>query len=202
MAPPRKSELIARELADSPPSRLEAEHFNPHVLRRLLALADDSVTNGSGQSLRLASLCCRIAHHLKTDETRARSFARLASALRRANRLEQAECAMRIALACAPPHVEGDLLRRRSTFGSTKGALARHIKTQSLLSPRLLAWSMHGRWKLPVRHSTIGKNIGRPFASLEDVLLQHIQTMAVTATRSRTTRPHSPKARTTKLAKP
>lgn len=62
----------------------------------------------------MASLCCRLARRLKTDEARARSFARLGTALRADGRLEHAEKALSIGLAAAPAFLKGDLLRRRA----------------------------------------------------------------------------------------
>ncbi len=124
MAPPRRSERIARELAADPAARLESRHFNPFVFRHLCNLADDAVSYGSADSLRLARLCCRIATRLKAEDARAHGFARLASALRLANRLGHAERTLKIAFAADRPHVQGDLLRRRSILRIYQGRLA------------------------------------------------------------------------------
>ncbi len=125
MAPLRRSERIARKLAADSAARLEDRHFNPHVLRRLWKLVDDRVTCGEIDSLRLARLCCRIASRLGTAEARARSFARLGSALRLANRLSHAERALEIALSAAPESAKGDLRRRRSIVRMYQGQLAK-----------------------------------------------------------------------------
>ncbi len=114
---------MARELADNPLARLEDDHFSPHVLRRMWDLADDRVSDGSSDSLRVARLCCRIAHHLESDEAHTRGFARLASALRMANRLAHAERAVEIALDFCTADVRGDVLRRRSIIRLYQGRL-------------------------------------------------------------------------------
>lgn len=121
MAPPRKSERLARALAEDTAARLEERHINGFVLERLWKLADDSVTYSERDSLRLARLCCRIAFRLGADELRARSFSRLGSALRLANRLDHAESALKIALSAAPAHVKGDVLRRRAVLRMYQG---------------------------------------------------------------------------------
>lgn len=83
---------------------------------------------GDRNGLRLAGLCCRLAQHLKSDEARAMSFARLATALRLANRMNQAEQALAIALTAAPTHLEGDLRRRRAWIRIYQGRLPEAIK--------------------------------------------------------------------------
>ncbi|MCP3962188.1 MAG: hypothetical protein GY719_30465, partial [bacterium] len=85
-----------------------------HVLQRLCGLADEKTNCGNPDGLRLAQLCCRLAQQLKTEEALVLSFARLATALRSANRLEHAERALEIALDVAPLDLEGDLHRRRA----------------------------------------------------------------------------------------
>ncbi len=85
-----------------------------HILRHLCREADDKVTDGDLDSLRVARLCCRLAGRLATDEARAWSFGRLASALRLRDRLGHAKRALEIALAAAPPDLQGDLIRRRA----------------------------------------------------------------------------------------
>ncbi len=114
MAPPRRSVLIARQLAEDPDAGLSDLHESPHILRHLCGMADEKTTCGDRDGLRVARLCCRIAGRLKTDEALASSFARLGTALRAANRLDHAGQALRIGLELAPPHLEGDLLRRRA----------------------------------------------------------------------------------------
>ena len=114
MAPPRRSVLIARRLAEQPEAGLGDPHYSPHVLRHLCAIADERTSCGDRRGLQIAGLCCRLAGRLRTDDARARSFAQLASALRAAGRLDHADKAIGIGLAAAPPHLEGDLLRRRA----------------------------------------------------------------------------------------
>ncbi len=101
-------------MADDPAGRLRARFVKIHVLRRLCGLATEKASCGDRDCLRLARLCCRLAQRLKTAEARALGFGRLATALRLANRLRQAEKALAIALAAAPDELEGDLLRRRA----------------------------------------------------------------------------------------
>ncbi len=113
MAPLRKSERLARELAHDPAVGLRQAHESPHVLRRLCNLADQKMTSGDRDCLRVARLCCRIAGRLKTAEARVLSFARLASALRLAGRLGHSDRALEVAFTAAPDHLRGDLLRRR-----------------------------------------------------------------------------------------
>ncbi|MCP5112064.1 MAG: hypothetical protein GY953_14640, partial [bacterium] len=114
MARPRKSLVLARQLAEVPGTALEKFHENPHVLRRLCKIADEKTNTGDGSGLRIARLCCRLAGRPKTDEAYAHSFARLATALRAAGRADHAEEALGIGLDLAPPHLKGDLLRRRA----------------------------------------------------------------------------------------
>ena len=113
MAPPRKSERLARELALTKNAAIEEDHLNPYVLRRLCKLADEKMIRGDRDCLRIARLCCRIAARLKADSDLARSFGRLASALRLSHRLGHAEEALKYSLKLAPYDLRGDLLRRR-----------------------------------------------------------------------------------------
>ncbi len=106
--------MLARELADAPAGRLRKRFLKPFVLRRLCELASEKISCGDRDGLRVARLCCRLAQKLKTDEARALSFGRLASALRLAGRLGHAERALVVALAAAPATQVGDLLRRRA----------------------------------------------------------------------------------------
>ncbi len=113
MAPPRKSERLARVLASDRNAQLEEEHVNPYVLRRLCELADKKMIRGDRDCLRIARLCCRIAARLEAAAGISRSFGRLASALRLSGRLAHAEGGLQIALESAPDRLKGDLLRRR-----------------------------------------------------------------------------------------
>ncbi len=113
MAPPRRSERLARLLADKRSAEIEEEQVNPNVLRRLCGFADERMIRGDRDCLRIARQCCRIAARLKADAGRAQSFGRLASALRLCGRLAHADRSLQIALECAPDRVKGDLLRRR-----------------------------------------------------------------------------------------
>ncbi len=113
MAPPRRSERLARELAHNPAVEVQPEHESPFVLRHLCDLADEKMKVGDRDCLRVARFCCRIANRLQTDEARALAFGRLASALRLVDRLGHSARALEIALETAPRHLEGDLLRRR-----------------------------------------------------------------------------------------
>ncbi len=113
MAPPRKSERLASFLALEKSAEIEEEHLNPYVLRRLCEFSDERMIRGDRDCLRIARLCCRIAARLEHDAALARSFGRLASALRLAGRLAHAERALQIALESAPDRLRGDLLRRR-----------------------------------------------------------------------------------------
>ena len=128
MAPPRRSERLARELANNAQAAIAASHLSRHVLRRLSEIADDKLTSGDLDCLRVARLCCRIGGQLRTGEARACSFARLASALRLANRLDHAERALNIAWAAAPPRLKGDVLRRRSYLRIYQGRLAEGVQ--------------------------------------------------------------------------
>ncbi len=83
---------------------------------------------GDRDALRLARLCCRLAQQLKTDEARAVSFARLATALRLANRLCHAEQALGIAFAAAPAQLVGDLLRRQAWIRIYQGRLPEAVE--------------------------------------------------------------------------
>lgn len=114
MAPPRRTQRIAEELASGCSQQLRPEHINPNVLRRLCRLGDDRMMCGDRDSLRIARLCCRIAGQLGTPDARARGFACLASALRLANRLDHAEQALDVGLTDAPVDRRGDLFRRRA----------------------------------------------------------------------------------------
>ncbi len=102
--------------------------LNPFVLRRLCELASEKISCGDHDGLRMARLCCRLAHRLKGAEGRALSFARLASALRQANRLSHAEQALAIALAAAPAHLLGDLRRRRASIRIYQGRLPEAVR--------------------------------------------------------------------------
>lgn len=114
MAPPRKSVLLARELAEDPPRKFDGLFLNPYVLHRLCELATEKNCCGDDDGLRVAQLCCRLAQQLDIAEGRALSFGRLATALRIANRLVHAERALAIAVEAAPDNLLGDLYRRRA----------------------------------------------------------------------------------------
>ncbi len=127
MAPPRKSARLARELAEAPLGRLRKRFLNPHVVFRLCELADEKTNCGDRDGLRVARLCCRLAQQLKSGEARALSFARLATALRMANRLGHGEQALAVAFAAAPDWHVGDLFRRRAWIRIYQGRLAEAI---------------------------------------------------------------------------
>ena len=128
MAPPRRSVRLARELAFDPAARLENRHVSPHVLRHLCRLADDKISCGDPDWLRVVRLGCRIADRLRTDEARALSFAPLVTGLALTNRLGHAERAVEIALAAAPTHLKGDLIRRRSIVRMYQGRLSEALE--------------------------------------------------------------------------
>ncbi len=128
MARPRKSVLLARELAEAPTGKLRQRFVKPFVLQRLCELASEKLSCGDQNALRVARLCCRVARLLETDEVRALSFAQLASALRQANRLEHAEQALDIAFDAAPNHLLGDVVRRRACIRIYQGKLPEAVK--------------------------------------------------------------------------
>ncbi len=116
--------------------QMSDRHYNPFVFHHLCNLADESVTHGSVDSLRLARLCCRIAARLGTKDARARSFARLAAALRLVNRLQHADRALKIAIDAAPTHIKGDVLRRRAFLRIYQGRLAEAQEDAEAALPR------------------------------------------------------------------
>ena len=128
MAPPRRSVRLARELAFSNTNPLSDRHVNRHVLRHLCQIADDKMTSGDRDCLRVARLCCRIGGQLKTQDARALSFASLASALRQAGRLDHAWKALKVGLAAAPADLKGELLRRRTYLHIFQGRFAKAVE--------------------------------------------------------------------------
>ncbi len=114
---------LARELAFDPSLRLEARHVNPFVLGHLCRIADEKISYGDRDCLRVSALCCRIARQLATAEGHAQSFGRLASALRFANRLSHANLALKIAMDAASQEMRGDLVRRRAIIRIYEGNL-------------------------------------------------------------------------------
>ncbi len=120
----RKSKQLAQELVQDRLSRLGERHLSWHVLRNLCEEIDARTTSGDHDSLRLARLAVRLAGRLvqlrrwcrrpKESFELATSFARLAAALRLANRIHSAERALGIAFDVAPDDLKGDLYRRRA----------------------------------------------------------------------------------------
>ena len=127
----RKTQKLAQELARDPSLALGERHVSRNVFRHLCAEADEMVTSGDGQSLRAASLCCRLAGRLTCrltgrltgrrcqirpmpSEEWTLSFAQLAAALRLAGRLDHAERALAIAFDASPPELVGVLHCRRA----------------------------------------------------------------------------------------
>jgi hypothetical protein len=128
MSRPRKSERLARELALDATIELNEDHENPYVLRRLCDLAEEKMTAGDTDCLRIARLCCRIASRLGSDEARALGFGRLASALRLVDRLDHSEIALKIAFDVAPDHLVGYLVRFRCYLRIYQGRLGDALK--------------------------------------------------------------------------
>ncbi len=120
----RRSQRLAKELANDRSASLGDRHLSRHVLRHLCEEADKKATSGDSDTLRVARLAVRLAGRL-ADLNRwrrrpaesaelAMAFARLAAALRMANRTDHAERALVIARGFAAPHQLGDLSRRRA----------------------------------------------------------------------------------------
>ncbi len=134
----RKSQRLARKLAQRRSARLGERHLSPHILRHLCKEADDKTTCGDRDGLRVARIAVRLAGKVLRlrswrrrpgeSEVLALSFAQLAAALRLADRLDHAEKAWQIASDAAPGYLEGDLLRRRAWLRFRRGRLKDALK--------------------------------------------------------------------------
>ncbi len=120
----RKSQMLAKELSSNRTASLGERHESVNVLRHLCEEADEKITCGDWDGMRVARLAVRIAGRLVTlrlwrrrpaeSEPLTMSFIRLSAALRMTNRLDHAQSALDIAFESVPPYLEGNCYRARA----------------------------------------------------------------------------------------